>query len=43
MVKDHYARLGFTPMNIDAAGGSRNILDLATFTPAETFLYVAEG
>jgi FkbH-like protein len=43
MVKDHYARLGFTPMKIDAAGGNRNILDLATFIPAETFIHVAEG
>ena len=43
MVKDHYARLGFTVMETDAAGGNRNILDLATFTPAETFIHVVEG
>jgi FkbH-like protein len=43
MVKDHYARLGFTMMATDAAGGSRAILDLAAFTPAETFIHVVEG
>ena len=25
------------------AGGNRNILDLAAFTPAETFIHVVEG
>ena len=25
------------------AGGSRNVLDLAGFTPAETFIHVTEG
>ncbi|HEY0184310.1 MAG TPA: HAD-IIIC family phosphatase [Rhodopila sp.] len=43
MVKEHYARLGFAVMETDAAGGNRNILDLATFTPAETFIHVIEG
>ncbi len=43
MVKDHYAKLGFTMMEQDAAGGSRNVLDLATFSPAETFIFVTEG
>jgi len=43
MVKDHYARLGFTVMETDAAGGNRNIQDLASFTPAETFIHVVEG
>lgn len=43
MVKDHYARLGFTVMETDPAGGNRNILDLASFTPAETFIHVVEG
>ena len=43
MVKDHYARLGFTVMESDDAGGNRNVLDLATFTPAETFIRVTEG
>ena len=43
MVKDHYAKLGFTVMETDPAGGNVNILDLATFTPAETFIHVIEG
>jgi FkbH-like protein len=43
MVKDHYARLGFTVMHRDESGGSRNIIDLARFTPAETFIHVTEG
>jgi FkbH-like protein len=43
MVKDHYARLGFEVMETGAAGGNRNILDLAAFTAAETFIHVVEG
>jgi FkbH-like protein len=43
MVKDHYAKLGFTVMASDEAGGNRNILDLMAFTPAETFIHVIEG
>jgi FkbH-like protein len=43
MVKDHYAKLGFTVMETDPAGGNHNILDLATFTPADTFIHVVEG
>jgi FkbH-like protein len=43
MVKDHYARLGFTLMESDESGGNRNMLDLAGFVPAETFIHVVEG
>ena len=43
MVKDHYAKLGFTVMETDPSGGSRAVLDLANFTPAETFIHVTEG
>ncbi len=43
MVKDHYARIGFTVMETDPAGGNRSVLDLATFAPAETFIHVIEG
>jgi FkbH-like protein len=43
MVKDHYARLGFTVMETDDSGGNRSILDLAAYTPAETFIHVVEG
>lgn len=43
MVKDHYARLGFTVMSTDAAGGNHNVLTLATFRPAETSIAIIEG
>ncbi len=43
MVKDHYAKLGFTVDHEAADGSSRAILDLAAFTPAETFIDVREG
>jgi FkbH-like protein len=43
MVRDHYARLGFTVMETTPEGGNRNILDLASYTPAETFIHVVEG
>ncbi|HET6605517.1 MAG TPA: HAD-IIIC family phosphatase [Rhodopila sp.] len=43
MVKEHYARLGFTVMETDPSGGNVNILDLGSFMPAETFIHVVEG
>jgi predicted enzyme involved in methoxymalonyl-ACP biosynthesis len=43
MVKDHYARLGFTVIGTDDAGGNRSSLDLRTFTPAGTSIHVVEG
>lgn len=43
MVKDHYARLGFTVAAANENGGSRNLLDLASFVPADTFIHVTEG
>jgi hypothetical protein len=43
MVKEHYARLGFAVMETDPSGGNVNILDLGSFTPAETFIHVVEG
>lgn len=43
MVKDHYAKLGFTVMETDETGGNRNLLDLAGFVPADTFIHVVEG
>jgi FkbH-like protein len=43
MVKDHYAKLGFTVMETDPAGGTRAVLDLAGYVPAETFIQVTEG
>ena len=32
MVKDHYAKLGFTVMETTETGASRAVLDLASFT-----------
>jgi FkbH-like protein len=43
MVKDHYVKLGFAVRETDPSGGSRAVLDLATFPPAETFIHVTEG
>jgi predicted enzyme involved in methoxymalonyl-ACP biosynthesis len=42
MVREHYARLGFTPLEAAEDGSSRAVLDLSTFTPAETFIDVRE-
>jgi FkbH-like protein len=43
MVRDHYARLGFTVVRQDDDGGSVAELDLTNFTPAPTFIDVHEG
>jgi FkbH-like protein len=43
MVKDHYAKLGFTVMGRCEAGGNHNVLDLAGFKPNDTFIHLAEG
>jgi FkbH-like protein len=43
MVKDHYAKLGFTVMETGEDGSSRAVLDLATFAPASTFITVTEA
>jgi predicted enzyme involved in methoxymalonyl-ACP biosynthesis len=43
MVKDHYAKLGFAPLEARPDGGSRHVLDLPAFVPAETFITVREG
>jgi FkbH-like protein len=43
MVKDHFARMGFTVITTSPAGGNRNVLDLATFNAAETFIHMVEG
>jgi FkbH-like protein len=43
MVKDHYAKLGFTVISTDQSGASRAVLDLSTFTPAATFIDVQPG
>jgi len=43
MVKEHYAKLGFAPLESRADGGSRHVLDMPAFVPAETFITVREG
>ena len=43
MVKDHYARLGFAVAAANESSGSRNLLDLSAFEPADTFIHVTEG
>lgn len=43
MVKDHYAKLGFTTLQSDQESGSRNVLDLASFKPTETFIHVTSA
>ncbi len=43
MVKDHYAKLGFTVTETTPDGSSRALLSLAAFTPIPTFIYLSEG
>lgn len=43
MVKEHYAKLGFTTLLADQETGSRNVLDLASFRPIETFIHVTSA
>jgi FkbH-like protein len=43
MVKDHYERLGFIISERRPDGGSRSVLDLVSFIPADTFIHVVEG
>jgi len=43
MVRDHYAKLGFTVVRQESDGGSIAELDLQNFEPAPTFIDVTEG
>ena len=43
MVKDHYARLGFTVIATDASGASHAALPLAEYVPAATAIAVKGG
>jgi FkbH-like protein len=43
MVRDHYAKLGFTVHATGNDGGSRGVLELATFIPQQTFITVTQG
>jgi len=42
MVKDHYPKLGFDAIDAGGANTNRYALDLAGFTPRETFIEVSE-
>ncbi len=43
MVREHYIKLGFTPLATQADGSSTAVLDLSLFTPEPTFIHVTEG
>jgi len=43
MVKEHYPKLGFAPLDRRADHGASYVLDLPSFVPAETFITVREG
>jgi FkbH-like protein len=43
MVREHYARLGFTTTETSPDGGNVNMLDLSGYTPTPTFIHVTEG
>jgi FkbH-like protein len=43
MVKDHYAKLGFTLSDTDAGGESRSMRDIKSFTPVDTFIEIIEA
>jgi FkbH-like protein len=43
MVKDHYAKLGFSVVSTDPSGSSRAVLQLQDFTAVPTFIDVQEG
>ena len=43
MVRDHYAKLGFTVVEDAADGTSLSVLDLGRFVPTETFITVTQA
>ena len=43
MVRDHYAKLGFRPLEAQPDGASLSVYDLAGFTPVDTFIASQEG
>jgi len=40
MVKEHYAKLGFTAVETRGDGGSRSVLDLSQYRPPELFMAI---
>ena len=43
MVKEHYAKLGFSPLGIDKDGNKKDVLDLGAFTLPEVIMTIREG
>ena len=43
MVRDHYAKLGFTPNTHEESGATRHVLSLDGFEPTEIFIHTTEG
>jgi predicted enzyme involved in methoxymalonyl-ACP biosynthesis len=43
MVKQHYAKLGFAPLAVDADGNKRDQLDLAGFAEPDVIMAIREG
>ncbi len=43
MVREHYTKLGFTPLTAEASGASTAVLDLTAFAPETTFIKISEG
>jgi FkbH-like protein len=43
MVRDHYEKLGFAPLDGDGSGATRTVLDLGGFVARDTFIDVKEG
>jgi FkbH-like protein len=43
MVKEHYAKLGFSPLDADKDGNKRDVLDLESFTLPEVIMTIREG
>jgi predicted enzyme involved in methoxymalonyl-ACP biosynthesis len=43
MVKDHYAKLGFVPLEIGEDGNKRHLLELDSFVVPEVIMSIQEG
>ena len=43
MVKDHYPKLGFAPLEVDEKGHKRDVLDLGSFATPDVIMAIREG
>ena len=43
MVREHFAKLGFSVLEANPDGSRRDSLDLAAFAPAATLIEICEG